>query len=277
MEIKAILSDYDGTLCPTTSIGGHSGNAIPFDLEEVLWRISEKMTIVIVTSKDYQFIHYNTMFAWAASCILGLETLILNHKRGQEKHYRPNCVIESTFSLDVEILRRNSHLLSTVANNISRKFRDMRLDYKYTFKRNLLAGVTIDWRHLDDWDEIRKDIEPFTNSEISKCNTSSDSPLYSQTYSTHPFIDVYSTRCTKATAIDRISEETNIKKNILYLGDSENDNPAFRRADVSVGVFSDSRLNPKLDCDYLIDFNLLPLFLRNLYNNEFIFNNNLLP
>jgi soluble P-type ATPase len=36
-------------------------------------------------------------------------------------------------------------------------------------------------------------------------------------------------------------------KIIMYLGDSENDNPAFRRADVSIGVLSDDRLNPKLD------------------------------
>jgi hypothetical protein len=37
---------------------------------------------------------------------------------------------------------------------------------------------------------------------------------------------------------------------IMYLGDSENDNPAFRKADVSVGVKSDKRLNPILDCKY---------------------------
>jgi phosphoserine phosphatase len=30
----------------------------------------------------------------------------------------------------------------------------------------------------------------------------------------------------------------------MYLGDSENDNPAFRKADVSIGVRSDERLNP---------------------------------
>jgi hypothetical protein len=41
-----------------------------------------------------------------------------------------------------------------------------------------------------------------------------------------------------------------IKNNggILYLGDSENDNAAFRKASISVGVISDKRLQPKLDC-----------------------------
>jgi phosphoserine phosphatase len=37
----------------------------------------------------------------------------------------------------------------------------------------------------------------------------------------------------------------------MYLGDSENDNPAFRKADVSIGVRSDERLNPILDCKYM--------------------------
>lgn len=279
MKIHAIFSDYDGTLCPTASIDIEGGNNIPSDLEDLLWHISDKIKIVIVTSKDYQFIHKNTMFARAASCILGLETLILNHDRGQKVHERPHCVIESSFSLDIEILRRNSYLLSSIANNISRRFRKIRLEYKYTYSRNLLAGITIDWRHLHDWGEFRKEIESFSINELTRYNTENNkySRLYLQTYSTHPFIDVYSTKCNKATAFDRIAEEINIKKNILYLGDSENDNPAFQRADISVGIVSDPRLRPKLECDYLIDFNSLPLFLRNLLFNEFVFTKELLP
>ena len=54
---------------------------------------------------------------------------------------------------------------------------------------------------------------------------------------------------------------------IMYLGDSENDNPAFRKADVSVGVKSDKRLNPILDCKYVIVCD----FLERLRNDGFIF------
>jgi phosphoserine phosphatase len=39
---------------------------------------------------------------------------------------------------------------------------------------------------------------------------------------------------------------------VMYLGDSENDNPAFRKADTSIGIRSDPKLNPKLDCDYVL-------------------------
>ena len=65
-------------------------------------------------------------------------------------------------------------------------------------------------------------------------------------------------------------------KNIIYLGDSENDNSAFRKADVSIGIKSDERLNPKLDCQYTINFNQLPKFLMNLLKNNFIFSEKLL-
>jgi hypothetical protein len=47
----------------------------------------------------------------------------------------------------------------------------------------------------------------------------------------------------------------------LLSRDSENDNPAFRKADVSIGVRSDKRVNPKLDSKYTIEFSELAAFL----------------
>lgn len=63
----------------------------------------------------------------------------------------------------------------------------------------------------------------------------------------------------------------------MYLGDSENDNPAFRKSDISIGIRSDIRLNPILDCKYMLDFNQLPLFLVGLMGHDFVFSENLLP
>jgi hypothetical protein len=51
--------------------------------------------------------------------------------------------------------------------------------------------------------------------------------------------------------------------NILYLGDSENDSLHLEAA-VSIGIRSDSRLKAKLDCKYNIQFNKLPIFIKNL-------------
>ncbi|MFL6378349.1 MAG: hypothetical protein ACJ72R_12920 [Nitrososphaeraceae archaeon] len=57
----------------------------------------------------------------------------------------------------------------------------------------------------------------------------------------------------------------------MYLGDSENDNPAFRKADVSIGVKSDERLNPNLECKYTVKFDKLAGFLEKLHNDNFVF------
>jgi hypothetical protein len=63
----------------------------------------------------------------------------------------------------------------------------------------------------------------------------------------------------------------------MYLGDSENDNPAFRKSDITIGIRSDARLNPILDFKCMLDFNQLPSFLRDLMNNDLIFSEDLLP
>lgn len=39
MQIAAILSDYDGTLCPTGSIRCQDKSVIPKNLEDILWDI----------------------------------------------------------------------------------------------------------------------------------------------------------------------------------------------------------------------------------------------
>jgi soluble P-type ATPase len=65
-------------------------------------------------------------------------------------------------------------------------------------------------------------------------------------------------------------------KRILYLGDSENDNAAFRKASVSIGVISDNRLQAKLDCQYLIEFENLSKFIRHLADAGFLFSEDLL-
>ena len=62
---------------------------------------------------------------------------------------------------------------------------------------------------------------------------------------------------------------------ILYLGDSENDNPAFKKADVSIGIKSDKRIDTKLECKYYINYENLVLFLDRLYNNNYIFTKDL--
>jgi hydroxymethylpyrimidine pyrophosphatase-like HAD family hydrolase len=308
MRIGAILSDYDGTLCPISSLrsrdnsSSNSSSRIPERLEKILWNISEKIDVCIVSSKDFGFLHSRTKFAKILSCIMGIETLVLkrhklealmgenrdddNDEDSSNNNNNNNnktstsfaeckdklqCIVSSHIPSNKDILQDNSRLLNSLADEISINFKDITVERKFTSDNQILAGITIDYRHLK---------EIFQRN----MNSSSANQQYIQTYSTHPFMDIYSVRCNKGLAFDAtISElscfndaDDDITQNILYLGDSENDNPAFKRADVSIGVCSDKRLNPELTCQYLVEFNQLSIFLKRLQYNDFVFSDKLL-
>ena len=57
---------------------------------------------------------------------------------------------------------------------------------------------------------------------------------------------------------------------VIYLGDSEADNPAFQLADISIGV-KHRRTVPELLCKYILEFFELDSFLSNLIDADFDF------
>lgn len=86
--MAAILSDFDGTLCPTSSIkyDYNSSDFILRSMEDILREISLTIPIGIITSKDFDFIYPKTKkFAKMLSCILGLEMFVLDDRQ-QIKH-----------------------------------------------------------------------------------------------------------------------------------------------------------------------------------------------
>ncbi|MGI0044542.1 MAG: hypothetical protein ACRD47_12615, partial [Nitrososphaeraceae archaeon] len=155
-------------------------------------------------------------------------------------------------------------------------------------------GITFDYRHLDNWETFKKLDEPRL-LEIIRRTIDERTQLgsanyrrkpYIQTYTSHPFLDLYAVECDKGLAFDylfkrntnnhTLSDSVTNTGKVLYLGDSENDNPAFRRSDTSIGISSDKRLNPKLACKYNIEFKHLSIFLNRLLENGLIFSENLL-
>ncbi|HKO64303.1 MAG TPA: HAD hydrolase family protein [Candidatus Nitrosocosmicus sp.] len=310
-QITAILSDFDGTLCPTSSIkyNYYNSNFIPRPIEDILCEISLSIPICIITSKDFDFIYPKTKkFAKILSCILGLETFVLNDRK-QIKHDNniPNknnkssledVIIRDGIScFDSETLPINSDILSEIVTYFEKEYKEINVEKKFLKgKQNLIGGITVDWRHYSNWTankkkyrEIIKRLVSIVLESVSKkrgvdiskeklalCAES----LFIQEYSTHPFIDLYVTKVNKGDAfefvISKLSEMSNISGNIIYLGDSENDNPAFRKTDYSIGVISDNRLNPKLDCTYSIEFKNLAAFLKRLVDNGFDFSESLL-
>ena len=298
MKISALLSDYDGTLCPCSV--NPNEDTMPERLNDVLFDISEKIPVCIVSSKDFGFLHKRIKFANILSCILGIETLHLKNHLNAKMMTMQNaetttatttitdcdnfsCIADHHILVNDRILQQNSRILDCLADEILSDFKDVVIERKYISNNETLAGITIDWRHLQDWESFKKTSEPFLKKAIEKQQKLSfnGNTLYTQTYATHPFIDVYAVKCDKGMAFDSIASEISYVKGkehkiIMYLGDSENDNPAFKKSDVSIGVLSDDRLNPKLDCEYTVSFDNLPIFLKKLLDNDLVFSHDLL-
>jgi trehalose-6-phosphatase len=302
MKISALLSDYDGTLCPCSV--NPNEDTIPERLNDVLFDISEKIPVCVLSSKDFGFLHKRIKFAKILSCILGIETLHLKkHPYAKMTSTMKNaertttaattitdcnnfsCIADHHIPVgDDRILQHNSKILDCLADEILSDFKDVTIERKYISNNETLAGITIDWRHLQDWESFKKTSEPLLKKAIKKQQKLSfnGNTLYTQTYATHPFIDVYAVKCDKGMAFDNIASEISYgkgkmhKRIIMYLGDSENDNAAFKKSDVSIGVLSDDRLNPKLDCDYTVSFDNLSIFLEELLNNDLVFSDDLL-
>jgi hydroxymethylpyrimidine pyrophosphatase-like HAD family hydrolase len=290
-QIDILLSDYDGTLCPTTSVRGDGCNSwgvIPSELEQLLDRISERIPVCIISSKDFEFLHERTRFASILSCVLGMETIVHNSHYKDKEIKKFGCINTRHLIASSNCLMDNSRLLhNTVENLQNQNYQDIMIDEKYTSNREILIGLTIDYRHLENWQSFKENKEPMLREIIERCintnlaqNLSSKDHPFIQTYSNHPFLDVYGVECNKGLAFDSVSshlEQEGKIANLMYLGDSENDNPAFRKSDISIGIRSDTRLNPKLDCKYMLDFSQLSLFLRGLMDNNFIFSEDILP
>lgn len=309
--ISVIFSDYDGTLCPTSSIRSSGEGKIPYKLEQVLWEVSRLIPICIISSKDYHFLHPKTRFARIISCIGGTEFVSLrNHSRESEGNWdeigsnignndvKERCNNNISYCIDkyyllpnsLTALSTNSELLSVLAKDIESEFEEnFVVERKFTVDRQFLAGITIDYRDVMNWRSYKKKIEPYLQRRIKSYQSDSlaSAPnLHLLSYSSHPFLDVYALPCDKGTAFDFITSEIlNISNShgteqgvggTLYLGDSENDNPAFTKAEISIGVRSDERLDPRLNCDYSMDFDYLPRFLKKLMEKHFKFSQNLL-
>jgi hypothetical protein len=110
MQISAILSDYDGTLVPTTTTLIHNSDikhekfANDFsqtllELEKILWKMSNKITIGIISTKDFNFLHYRTRYAKILSCLMSTETIIIEHIESDICN-QYNCVKKSVLNID---------------------------------------------------------------------------------------------------------------------------------------------------------------------------------
>ena len=292
----------------------NSSDLIPCSIEDILCEISLTIPIGIITSKDFDFIYPKTKkFAKILSCILGLETFVLNDK--EQTNHNKNILnenkkvsiedivstkdvdsIDMISGFDRGMLSIKSHILNEIAVYLEKNFHKINNEKKVLKgEENILGGITFDWRHNSNWmvnkekyqEIVKESVYNILNSDQQKevripkeKSRFYQQHLFIQEYSTHPFLDVYVTKLNKGGAFDyvvsKLNEISDIKGQIIYLGDSENDNPAFRKADISIGVNPDYRLNPTLDCTYTIKFENLSILLKRLVDNDFYFSESLL-
>jgi HAD superfamily hydrolase (TIGR01484 family) len=272
-RVQAILTDYDGTLVRTADAKNLETNTVPSKLEEILEKVCSEIPVCVISTKDFEFLKNKAAFARVLSCMMGIETLVLTN------HGSPRTIEKRLLYADLQMLQLKSKPLEAIAEEVSscEEFSSMLIERKHT-SDGILAGLTIDWRHLsDDWSYYRRGITHFVSSMVANLKKPPvPVDIYVQKYSEHPFVDIYSIECNKGIAFDTVISELAYAsahgKGTLYLGDSENDNPAFRKAGISIGIRSDARVNPKLDCSYFLDYEQLSSFLMKLRNNDYLFN-----
>ena len=122
MQISAILSDYDGTLCSTNNMRDFSSNKIPVELDARLSEISRDIPVCVMSSKDFGFLYDKIPFARIVSCIMGIETINVKRQVGNELIHinnDSNVLFDTHLITDIDTLTDNSVLLTSLAKEIS--------------------------------------------------------------------------------------------------------------------------------------------------------------
>jgi trehalose-phosphatase len=245
MTINCLALDYDGTISPL----GLSRNEsrVSVETQAILRKISKLIPIIIVTTKDLSFVEPRTPFAWAWSAVGGLERKIgdITQKRHGFEHKLRNV------SVAVEYAK--SHV--TLSGVEIEEKRDM---------SHRPIAFCLDWRRTKDPLAAMEEV----NVVVDYCKSQG---LKLVTYEHQPFLDVYPMSIDKGIALKEMLKELKLKRGILYLGDSEADNPAFAMADVGIGVVHGESYGQSLVCDYFVKFEDVSPFLNRLFENQFLF------
>jgi HAD superfamily hydrolase (TIGR01484 family) len=245
IPVKLLVLDYDGTISSLNV--ARTISRVPEKTREVLQRIGRSIPIAIVTTKDLSFIMPRTTFAHAWSGVSGLEAKI------DRKILRKNG--------DIRRLKRVSLALEYARSRLTGY--GIEIEEKRDMKRRTIA-FCVDWRRAQDTEKATNE----ANKVAVYCEELS---LKVVGFGRQPFFDVYPLPVDKGGALEEMLRELNSKNGVLYMGDSEADNPAFERSDVGVGVIHKESCPEKLACDYFVKFEDVSPFLGRLLANHFLF------
>ena len=246
MKISAIFSDYDGTLSQLES--RREDAVLSPMLRRLLSKASKHITLAIVTTKDLSFVRDRVPFAHGISATCGLEMQVGEKIVLDERVRQPNQLLERSYQ---EVLRK---VLQARDNLV--------VERKESEDEHLIA-FCIDWRLARNWDEAKRLAAPL----LAYCRAQG---LYVIESEVSPFANVFPADVDKGEAFEKLKAALGVTGAIMYLGDSEADDPAFKLAEVSVGV-KHRRVMPKLQCKYRVEFFELENLLTELIDSDFDF------
>lgn len=246
--IECLVLDYDGTISPLNVPRAQS--KVPERTRMVLQRIARLIPVAIVTTKDLSFVTPRTSFAYAWSTVSGLETKIgvkIRPKRGLSHGFE---------HIALALEYANSHLNSSGVE-IEEK--------REAFGRTV--AFCVDWRRAKN--------DATTIREVENVETyCRQLGLNVVRYQHQPFLDVYPVRVDKGSALAELLRAMKVKDGVLYMGDSEADDPAFERSNVSIGVIHEENYMKTFTCDFYVKFQDVSVFLLRLLENNLVFESN---
>lgn len=246
MKISAIFSDYDGTLSQLES--RREDAVLSPIVRRLLTKVGKHVILGIVTTKDLSFIRERVPFAHGISASCGLEMQVGEKTWLDERVREPHRVLEKTYQ---EILKKVLQASDNLV--VERKESD----------DEHLIGFCLDWRLARNWDEAKRIAAPLIDYSRKQ-------GLYVVESDVSPFANIFPMKIDKGEAFEKLKKELGVQGPIMYLGDSEADDPAFKLAEISVGV-KHRRVMPKLQCKYRIEFFELENLLTELVDSDFDF------
>lgn len=230
MHRMGVFADYDGTLVPPEA--ARSARGPPEEVDAALRGLARYVKLAVVTSKSCSFIKPRVPYAHGFACINGAE------------------VVAGGYVAVAEDISRELERLLPLFRRL-----DAYVEEKWT-ATGVLAGVTIDWREGG--------VPPSGLEEVLR--EAESRGLYVLRYARHPFVDVYASRRDKGDAV-RVLKGLLGVEHVVYLGDSENDVPAWSLADVKILV--KHRYNSHLASKDLIPIPIqdLPHYLQEVLNS----------